>query len=255
MTLFYSRSKTWKKGRGARSKSKIGPRRKIYGQNKKKEELKPVSPSHWASDVTIPHGWITVPHDTELRLCQISWPDLPNVSPVVTRSLVVKADFSWVLHVHGHHVDPKKVQLLVDVPPLLDITSTTHLLQCLSNLQTCVGNPDSRYIELAKSKKHSHFLSSKNEIVAYLETGFSLLIDDEHHLSTVRTTSCHLLSTEIRCNKCRKYHRTLLAMAYRREKQNKNPSVQNRKTNYRYIQYARSILVDILVLTVFALGT
>ncbi len=100
MCIFFKRftpfcrcGRSWKKGRGSASKARIGPRRKLYGQGKKREQEKAVSPTGWP--ITIPCGWIKVPHDTELRLCQISWPDLPNVSPpVVICSLNVNTDFS-----------------------------------------------------------------------------------------------------------------------------------------------------------------
>ncbi len=186
--------------------------------------------------MTIPHGWIVVPHHTELRLCQISWLELSNVSPpTVIRSLAVKADYSWVLHVNGHPVDPQKIQSLVDIPPLLDVTSAVHFLQCMSDLQTCVGNPDPRFVDLAKSKKNGHFLSRKNEIAAYLETGYSFLIDDQQYFNTVRTTSCHLSSPEIRCSECQGYRSIITAMTYRWEKRNKNTNTPTRKTNYRSV--------------------
>ncbi len=149
----------------------------------------------------------------------------------MTCSLVIKADLSWILHANGHHVDPQRIPPLVDIPPLLDVTAATSLLHSLSILNICVGNPDPRYTDLCKSKKSCRFVSPTNEVVAYLETVFSFSIDDQIYLSTIRTTSCHLLSAEIRCCVCCKYRSNLVAMAYRWEKRTKD---RNIKTNYQY---------------------
>ena len=42
----------------------------------------------------------------DLRLCCVAYQELEGCSPlVVTRSLIVKQDYSWLLHVHGRPVE------------------------------------------------------------------------------------------------------------------------------------------------------
>ena len=175
--MFYSICrccKSWKKVHGKRSKARIGPRKKTHVKTLKQEDPPaPVYPSQWISHVSIPEDWTSVPHETELRLCQISSQDVPSVSPLaVTRSIVVKNDCSWMMDINNHFVDPQNISSFVEVPPLLDAVSTTSLLQTLCNLNTYAGNPDPKFIKLANSKKNGLFLSSKKEVVAYLDSGF-----------------------------------------------------------------------------------
>ena len=157
-------------------------------------QILPVYPSQWLSHLTIiPDGWIALPHETELKLCQISSQTVLSVSPLaVTRSFVVRADYSWILHVNNHLVDPKLISSIQKIPSLLDATLTTTLLQPVCMLNTCVGNPDMKFTELAKSKKNGQFFSRKQKVVAYLDSGFCVLMDGQQDVSTVRCSNCHL---------------------------------------------------------------
>ena len=237
--MFYficRRAKSWKKGHGKRSKAKIGPRKKTHTiKQGDSDPPAPVYPSQWISSMSIPEGWTTLPHEIELRLCKISSQDMLSVSPLlVTRSLVIKADCSCLLHVNNHRVDLNNISLFVEVPPLsFDAILTTSLLQTVCNLNTCAGNPDPKFINLAKSKKNGQFLSSKKEVVAYLDSGFCVLMDGQQYVSTVRCSSCHLLTNHIRCTDCDVYRSTLISMCYRLEK--RSTSILRKKTNYRYV--------------------
>ena len=166
----------------------------------------------------------------------------------VTRSIVVKADYSWILHVNNHHVDPQNISLLVEVPPILDADSTASLLQTVCKLNTCAGNPDPKFINLAKSKKNGQFLSNKKEVVAYLDSGFCVLVDGQQYVSTVRCSNCQLLTDHVRCTYCVVYRSTLISMCYRLEKC--NSSITSKKTNYRYVLIfnIKSYMINIIAL-------
>ncbi len=110
----------WRKGCGKRSKARIGPRKKTHVQRQKQiPSPVPVSapqvpadqlPSQWLSNILIPEGWISVSHGNELRLCQISSQDVQSIWPLaVTRSIVVKSDYSWMIHVNNHLVDSNNI--------------------------------------------------------------------------------------------------------------------------------------------------
>ncbi len=137
---------------------------------------------------------------------------------IVSRSLNVRDDISWVVHVNGHRVEPDNVPSIARVPPLLEVSSIVNILQFLSQLKTCIGNTDSKCIEMAKTKKNAYFLSCENDVPAYLKTCFPLMIDSQQYLNTVRTATCRLLSTEPRCCNCTKYHSTLIAMSFRQKR-------------------------------------
>ena len=156
-----------------------------------------------------------------------------SVSPLaVTRSVVVRADYSWILHVNNHLVDPKLISSIQKIPSLLDATLTTTLLQTVCTLNTCVGNPDTKFTELAKSIKNGQFFLRKQKVVAYLDSGFCVLMDGQQYVSTVRCSNCHLLSDRYRCIECAVYRSTLVSMCFRSEKQNASTCL-SKSMNYR----------------------
>ena len=69
---------------------------------------------------------------------------------VVTRSLIVKQDYTWVLNVHCHPVDPSKISSLALIPHNLTRDSATLLLSRLAELNTCVGNPEPKIVSLRR---------------------------------------------------------------------------------------------------------
>ena len=89
---------------------------------------------------------------------------------MVYRSVIVKSDFSWLLHVNSHPVEPDKIPALMDVPPLLDLVVTAQLLHTVTSLVTCIRNPEPKF---AKSKKMVNFcrgrkMSSQILIVVFV---------------------------------------------------------------------------------------
>ena len=80
------------------------------------------NPVDWFKDVEVPVGWVNVSgsHDSELHLCKITHQEVLECAPlVVSCSLIIKQDCSWMLHVHGRRVDPDLI------PPL------THVSYCI----------------------------------------------------------------------------------------------------------------------------
>ena len=111
----------------------------------------------------VPEGWINVPNQTELRLCQISRQDVPSTPPVVvTQSLVVESDHSWMLYVHSHRVDPSHIPPFDDTPHLDSASTITSLFQRVCSLNTGVGNPDTK-IRVGKTKEEQPVSNSEAE--------------------------------------------------------------------------------------------
>ena len=104
------------------------------------------TPENWMAQVKLPPHWIDVTFGAQdLRLCQVTYQDPTEATCnplVVTRSLIVKQDHSWTLHVHGHLVDPANLPSLHSFPPTLTSGSTSLLLIELANMHTCIGNPE-----------------------------------------------------------------------------------------------------------------
>lgn len=132
--------------------------------------------------------------------------DLTGASPlVVTYSLIVKQDHSWVLHVHGHLVDPVNVPSLQSFPSSLSSDLTSLLLHQLGDLHTCIGNPEEKYIALAESKKNRQFLSEEKGVVAYVDRSVCIVVGNQTYASTVRCSKCYILTSSMRCSVCATY--------------------------------------------------
>ena len=92
-------------------------------------------------------------------MCRVSYRELVGCPPlVVTHSLIVKQDHSWLLHVHGHVVDTLKVPSLDTIPTELNGASVTLMLSRVAELNTCPGNPEPKFIALGESKKNGLFV-------------------------------------------------------------------------------------------------
>lgn len=94
----------------------------------------------------------------DLRLCTVDSHEAESSPPlVVTWSLVVSNDSrTWRLHIYGHLLDPLVIPTLADIPPTLDTSTTSLLLQWLVELNTCSGNldPEPKFVALVKAKKN-----------------------------------------------------------------------------------------------------
>ena len=191
------------------------------------------SPNNWMTAVQLPHDWTNVSFGApDLRLCRITYQDLPGSSPlVVTRSLIVKQDHSWVLNVHGHTVDASKVPFLRTLPVELNSDSATLLLSRLADLNTCAGNPEQKFTALGEAKKNGQFLSVGKEVVAYVDCNACVAVGRHQYPSTIRCSRCHLLTDGIRCPECAAYRKNLLAQHSRAVR--RSSSVRSKKTNFR----------------------
>ena len=116
------------------------------------------SEDNWVSTIEIPSGWFNMSIEHELRLCIVSYQEAPGYpSFVVSRSLVVKPDWTWTVYINGHLVDPS-VPPNASIPPCLT-GETAVVLQKINTLKICPGNPETRYVALAKNKKNKQFVS------------------------------------------------------------------------------------------------
>ena len=195
------------------------------------------SDSDWMSSLEIPCEWTNKSVDErELRLCYVSYQEAPGCQPlVVTRSLIVKPDYTWMLHVNGHLVDPLLIPSLAGIPSSLSSETASVLLQTISRLSTCPGNPDSRFVVLGEKKKNGQFLSQSKEVVAYLDSGICVSDEGKVYPSTIRCSKCHLLIEDARCTECRKYRKNLITQALRTEKTKSTIRPKSYHKNYRLI--------------------
>ena len=68
-------------------------------------------------------------------------------------SLVVRNDTTWHVHVRGHPLPPSSL-ILADFGSHLDSVTASMLLARLSDLHTCPGNPEPKFVSLANAKRN-----------------------------------------------------------------------------------------------------
>ena len=187
-------------------------------------------------NVKAPSGWInTSPHGSRnVCFCLISYLESDsNSSAFVNCSLVIRSDTTWHLHVNSHPI-PSECPAIADCPSHLDSVSTSMLLSRLSTFHTCPGNPEPKFISLASMKRNGEFLSNDNEVVAYLDRNGSVAVNDKCYTSTIRTSKCHLLTRELRCEICKGYRKNLLAQHSRA--MHTSAEQPSNKVNYRSVK-------------------
>ena len=188
----------------------------------------------------------------DLRLCSVAYQKLKGCTPlVVTRSLIVKQDYSWLLHVHGHLVDPSKFTTLAAIPTSLNHESAMRLLSHIVELNTCVGNPEGKFISLGEAKKNGNFLSQEKEVVAYVDSTACVVIGEQQYARTIRCSKCHFLTSEVRCLECAAYRKNLLSQHSRETR--RSHSAPSKTTNFRYCVYNKcSTLTCTILFTYFS---
>ena len=80
---------------------------------------------------------------------------------VISHKIVILSDCTWSLCVHGHQVDSSICSNLATVPSVLEPGSCLAFLKLVDGSNVCVGQPDSRFVELLqqKSNKLCHLMA------------------------------------------------------------------------------------------------
>ena len=183
----------------------------------------------------LPPNWTNVSDvSSDLHLCVIGYQECEDSPPlVVTSSLVINgSQQTWQVHIHGHKLDPSVISNLADIPNNLDVNTASILLNRLSELKICAGNPEPKFISLGRTKKNSQFLSPDSEVMAFLDNNACVSANGLEYPITVRCSKCHLLTDEVGCPVCTKYRKNLVAQEARITKQTCMLQ-KSSKTNYR----------------------
>ena len=170
---------------------------------------------------------------TELRIIRLHHQKHPSTKPIViTKSLIVHLDLTWMVHIHSQMVNPIQCSTLFDIPSTLTFDTFKVLLSLIMSHNVCAGNPDANFVKMAELRT-GKFLSPNKELVCYLDN-HCVTMDGNLYPCTVRHTKCELLVKEVSCAECHKYHCNLRAMhsSYTRKKN----SVLTSTTNLRYMR-------------------
>lgn len=188
-------------------------------------------------ELVLPPGWVsTAPSDDGNACYSLLSPGTSTSSAFVKCSLLINKDYTWHLFVHSHPL-PEQSFVKAEYPIHLDNATTSKLLQRISSLHPCPGNPESKFVLLAKSRNNGKFLSHDGEVVAYLDSIGSVVVDGQSFCDTVRTINCQLLTSDVRCQECKCYRKNLTAQ-HSRAVHTASAQRMSSKVNYRLEQHA-----------------
>ena len=168
----------------------------------------------------LPSQWIhhTTQESCTIQVCKLSSMMSSSSQPIVTHCLTVNNDFTWTAHVHGHHVDGKKSQVLANFSEKLDPQSLNALLTQLDRCTVCPGHPDKHLVEMLSSMKGKLTSRHGDGIVASLDSYAPVVLNGEVCTQTVRNKSCEIIVNSAKCGHCVQYRDSLRKSFHRWQK-------------------------------------
>ena len=150
----------------------------------------------------------------------------------ITICLLIAKNRTWSVYVHGHLVD--HCPALHEIPKVLVEKDASNLISKLNGLNVCVGQPDTKFIDVCIAKK-GQILSRNNQVVAYLDSTACVSADGQMYAKTVRHSQCEMLVLGSRCNKCANYRDNLRVIS-RNHLLSKKQTKYSKRTNFRYMK-------------------
>lgn len=149
------------------------------------------------------------------------------------KTLVIKKDLTWSVHVHGKKVRSEQSKLLRTIPPVLtSVADLQRVIDVLSHSSICIGNPHKDFISMCKARGGDFKSRGGNEVVSYLEEGYPIASGTD--TETVRHSNCHFFTYSRQCLVCEQYKSNLRSM-HRNFTQNK-VSQPHKNTNIRFLK-------------------
>ena len=151
---------------------------------------------------------------------------------VVTHTLTITKQREWSLFVHGIEVKASSSPL-ASFPKLLDADSTNLLLEKVSSLSVCPGNPDESFVVLSDTRG-GKFRKGDGTISAFKDSYAPVSLSGECFQSTIRASNCEILVNGVKCDSCTRYRSVLRAIRARCGKDDSQSKTDpSSHTNYR----------------------
>ena len=136
----------------------------------------------------------------------------------MSRCLSVNSNGTWTLVVHGQQVLQSTCTPLRSFPSVLpDEATTFNLLNHISQLRVCPGQPDKHFVKLLQKRKGC-IKSLDGSIVAFIDNHSIVTLKGEKFDETVRVAKCELLTNVAKCDSCKNYCPTLRVLYNRHTK-------------------------------------
>jgi hypothetical protein len=182
--------------------------------------------------VELPKEWVKeYQDDGTCRFYKVSKCNDDNVLPVVSHCVLIKEDFTWSAHVRNRCIYPENFS------SELSSVLITKLISEVDKYHLCIGNPDTKFVEMLKSYKAKQILDrSRSIVVAFLDQK-GILHNGTYYHSTVRAVSCPIVTKaeNPKCIYCTDYRRNLRSLYSRYEK--KSCSSQTSTSTYTNIRF------------------
>ena len=150
----------------------------------------------------------------KMLLCKVSCKTQPLM---VTHSLTIHSNLSWLLFVNQHLIDSAVCGPLKSFSGPLTPENLSQLLVEVDRLSICAGQPDDHFVRMVQAKK-GKILSCNGKVVAYVDST-QVEFNGNVYQRTVRTSECEVISNSTKCVVCTKYRTNLRAMYHRWKKQ------------------------------------
>ncbi|KAL5457434.1 hypothetical protein EMCRGX_G034693 [Ephydatia muelleri] len=192
-----------------------------------------------STGIYLPPLWSNQSSMQFVHFCKIEHGSSNQTAATVTKSVTINEDLSWSVNVHGHKLIAGKCNALCCVKDKITTKAAlSRLVHQIDSLSVCSGNPDSHFLELADARKGIFHSPSKN-MVAFIDSFFPVMFEDEMYSRTLRCNECELLVTNNRCDTCKQYRCTLRALHsqwLRQQKKTANHASISSHTNFRYLK-------------------
>ena len=159
--------------------------------------------------------------------------------PVVTRSLTVKSDRSWMVIIHEKRVAGSHCHALKGFPAQINCADALQrLVQAVSSLYVCAGHPEEEFVSLVEARKGKIQRGTCNEESAVIDE-YPVELNGQVYFKTVCSANCEILVHEVKCDACKAYRPNLRSLRSRHKKQiNLTPTKRTSavsRVNFRYL--------------------
>ena len=200
-----------------------------------------VSLSDINKNIQLPSLWSKSYTDTEYKVYKVE--DVDGCLKV-TRSILIKADCSWAVHVHGTNIaNPTMLPILTGISSILTVEDAQCLLNKLDTAMVCPAHPDPTFIGCIESFKDKVFLTRSKDVLAELDTFAPVTLKGVTYSKTVRPKLCHMIVQSGRCSSCTQARQSILQRYNRwKTQQETTPTRHTASSSHTNLRYMASPL-------------
>jgi len=131
---------------------------------------------------------------------------------------------------------------------MLDPESFATFLKLIDKLTACVGQPDSRFVDMMQQENNEIILPVGNK-TACIDKFAPVYCNEQKYAVTVHTANCDVLTSKTKCKHCKAYQVTLHTLSNHLTKPMVDSNASsNSHTNKRYVHKYHHYVLCIYVI-------